>query len=523
MNKENTAFFFHPYFILSCICFVFYGVTLNSYFVADDFGFIHLFSKTNFSDWLSHFLSDYNQELWGKSLPELRPIEALTYMIDWKLWGVNPMGYHLSNLFLHILNTLLVWKIAEKLTKKAQVSLLAGILFAIHPTHIETVSWISGRNDLVVTLFCLISFYSFILFRAIQKTRYFIFSLFSLLLALFSKEMAICFPLLLLGYDYFVHSKGNHKVGLKHYRVHLVSFGILFAYLLIRLWVFGSFFGSWQNPEGLLSLSLLKTFLFNQIHFINLLVFPLNVFKTQVSDLVLILLLFVPSILGFIFYKDHFMKSFKDLGFYLIFYLDTFWYIVAVLPLLLAPPDVRYLYLVSVGFCILLPLILNQLLSKRLFIIVMSAYLIFMGSILTRENLRWNRAAKISKTMTEEITHPLVVDPKELKIILDPAYKLEGVHVWPWSLPYALMPPFTVINYYKFYTILENPRSYCCPSWNEDKVDVILEMKKNPQRVFHLIVDEDGKVHFSDRPLASKSVFPMIERFEGIAKRWWSR
>gem|GEM_PF-1334938 len=88
---------------------------------------------------------------------EYLPLRDLSYSINYALDGYNPRGYQATNLLFHIFNSLLVLLLAARLTGKPLLGGLAGLLFAIHPVHVEAVSWLSSRKDLLATFFVLLS------------------------------------------------------------------------------------------------------------------------------------------------------------------------------------------------------------------------------------------------------------------------------------------------------------------------------------------------------------------------------
>ncbi len=132
------------------------------------------------------------------------PIPLISFAIDYQLFKLNPKPYHIENLILHLICTLLVYLIFRKLKLKTLYAAFAALLFGIHPMRVESVAWITERKDLLFSIFylsALLSYESYIR-KEKGKFRYALLTLVFFILSLFSKIQAVTLPLSLLLLDY---------------------------------------------------------------------------------------------------------------------------------------------------------------------------------------------------------------------------------------------------------------------------------------------------------------------------------
>ena len=108
-----------------------------------------------------------NRFWFTKEAPDYWPVTNSTLWIEWRLWGLNPTGYHITNLVLHIVDSLLVWLVLRRL--RIPGAFLAALLFAVHPVNVESVAWIAQRKNVLALLFFLLSILWWL--KAEQGTR----------------------------------------------------------------------------------------------------------------------------------------------------------------------------------------------------------------------------------------------------------------------------------------------------------------------------------------------------------------
>ncbi|MGD0277304.1 MAG: tetratricopeptide repeat protein [Syntrophales bacterium] len=165
----------------------------------------------------------FSSELAGKS-GLWHPVTWLSLMLDYQIFGLNPHGYHLINLLLHIINTVLLFLIFHRMTKTLWQSAFVAVLFAIHPLHVESVAWIAERKDVLSSFFWMLTMGAYGYYvESPGFRRYFLVLLF-FVLGLMAKPMLITLPFVLLLLDYwplqrFQEITSAHKIQIEVYNL----------------------------------------------------------------------------------------------------------------------------------------------------------------------------------------------------------------------------------------------------------------------------------------------------------------
>jgi len=131
------------------------------------------------------------------------PLTSLSHMLDCQLFGLRPVWHHLTNLFFHIVNTLLLFAVLKAMTGALWPSAFVAAAFAIHPLHVEPVVWASSRKDVLSALFWLLTMAAYLYYVKTPNISRYLLTLLSFALALMAKPMVVTLPFVLLLLDYW--------------------------------------------------------------------------------------------------------------------------------------------------------------------------------------------------------------------------------------------------------------------------------------------------------------------------------
>ena len=131
------------------------------------------------------------------------PLTWLSHMLDCKLFGLAPSYHHLTNLLLHIANTLLLFAALKQMTSTIWRSAFVAALFAIHPLHVESVAWIAERKDVLSTFFWMLTMICYVQYVKRPSIASYLLTLLMFALGLMAKPMLVTLPFTLLLLDYW--------------------------------------------------------------------------------------------------------------------------------------------------------------------------------------------------------------------------------------------------------------------------------------------------------------------------------
>ena len=185
------------------------------------------------------FIQEINAQnlkiLFTKSLAaNYHPLTFISLAIDYAIGNGGPRAFHITNLAIHLLNSLLVFLLVYRLFKeKLIIAIVSALLFGIHPMHVESVAWITERKDVLYTFFFLLGLIAYLQFLRKEKFGGLLLVLALYTLSLLSKPAAVTFPLVLLLLDHFFKRGFGRKVLLE--KVPFFILAILFSLITIQI------------------------------------------------------------------------------------------------------------------------------------------------------------------------------------------------------------------------------------------------------------------------------------------------
>lgn len=385
-EKEKVLFIF---LILGCILTIIYFNSLQNKFVYDDAYIIvdNIFIKS--PKHLPKILTKDYFILSGEQ--SYRPVVTLSYFLDFYIWQLNPFGYHFTNLVLHIVNSQLVCYLTYLITGKLLFSFFASLVFATHPVQSEVVNAVSFREDLLAFLFFVLS----IIFFLKNSNKFIFLSYISYLFSLFSKEVSVTLPFIILLYVFLF----KKEIDKRNKVIILGYFLILLFYLMVRFKVMinpnaeivshlgGSFYTSILTQFSVI------------IEYLKLLFYPINlciiheikIIKSITDRIFITSFVILVSILALVIYKNNKIITFA-----------TFLFFITLLPTsniipIYSPMAERYLYLPIIGFCIILGYFFENAfaINKRLTILSFLITILSYSTTTYNRNFDWENNEKL--------------------------------------------------------------------------------------------------------------------------------
>lgn len=161
-----------------------------------------------------------------------RPLVMTSFWLDRKVWGPGPRGYHLTNILLNIIASVLVGLVLARLFPSFWPALLGGLAFALHPMHVESVAFVAGRTDVMMAMFTALAFLGLLRYRRRPTLASGALTAGAFALALLCKEAAILFPALAFLPGRRSQEPGGSKA--KTWMLTLALLAVALLYLAVR-------------------------------------------------------------------------------------------------------------------------------------------------------------------------------------------------------------------------------------------------------------------------------------------------
>lgn len=332
------------------------------------------------------------------------PLTSLSFAAEYHFWGYQPFYYHLNNLLLHLLVTALVFLFALRLAGSWIVAVIASLLFGIHPMHVESVAWITERKDVLYAFFYMLALLFYWSYLTSRRKVFYGLSLGCGLLSILAKPMALSLPLVLFALDWFYGRKLERKIFFDK-----ILFGLTIFPIAWLTYALNSRAVNIKFPEAILTwvwtfVFYIKKFIF-PFEFLPLyqLPNPVQITNPEFASAVFILITIIAVLI-------YFRKNRWLIFAFLFYFLSIFFLLRFDNSVDLCLVADRFMYLPSVGFCLLFAVCFQKLFvwAKNqngfwytALIIVLGGCFLFLGrttyqqsKIWGNEIVFWNRVIK---------------------------------------------------------------------------------------------------------------------------------
>ncbi|HEY5976087.1 MAG TPA: tetratricopeptide repeat protein [Geobacteraceae bacterium] len=323
------------------------------------------------------------------------PLQIVSYMLDYSLWGLDPRGFHLTNLLLHTLNGLLFYLLVFRLQGDRWWAMAAAGVFLCHPVQVESVAWVSQRKNLLAMGFFLLAFLAYVNYRGTGRAGWYWGSMGAFLLALLAKSVAVVFPLALVGYDLCFRGPTERRHWLRD-KLPFVGVALLAALLAVRSQA-SDFGGGLTAYHGGSPLITMLTMLPVLLSYLSLLFWPsrlaavyVPVMRTGLDGPVILALLVLCLLAGAGWFWAR-RGGRRDLAFWLGIFFVGLLPVSQIVPLVTLMND-RYLYFPMLGFAALVTAWPRPLLARlgpawRLPVVAVTLLLVTVLALATQRRL----------------------------------------------------------------------------------------------------------------------------------------
>ncbi len=243
-KSKNRILF---YIIIALAAFAVYANSLSNEFVFDDESVVQGDPSITSLSNLPAFFS--GQQGFHKVIGRYyRPVVSASYTIDCSLYGLKPLGFHFTNVLIHVINSLLFFYLLTLMftgteTKCKNYAILlvplgiGAVLFAVHPIHTEAVAWVSGRTDSLCFTFFAAAFILYLKYSDSNKILHLCLCFFLYIFALLTKEMAITLPVVIILYDFIFKGLRSKEKLVPKINIYILFAVVSVLYMVWRWYV----------------------------------------------------------------------------------------------------------------------------------------------------------------------------------------------------------------------------------------------------------------------------------------------
>lgn len=357
---QETNDYLLLYVILALVAFAVYANSLSYEFVFDDDSVVQGDeSLTKLSNIPKYFTGEQGfHKVIGRYY---RPVVSASYNIDYALWGLKPFGFHLTNVLIHVINTLLFFRLlllmftGSRSKFKVYSIFIGAVLFAVHPIHTEAVAWVSGRTDSLSCTFFFASFIFYFKYSSNESVKNLSLALVFYFIALLSKEMAITLPVVIILYDLVVNRLSIKDMFKQKQKVYFAFILLSVLYLILRWAVLrdvpqrSSYFYFYGKDFATAFFTMLQTV----PYYFKLAVFPSGMlyhysgylpYVSSISEITVIFAVAFLLVIGFIIF--YLYKKLPVVSYSLMFFFVTLLPVLNIVPTMNFMAD-RFLYIPS--------------------------------------------------------------------------------------------------------------------------------------------------------------------------------
>ncbi|MGP0628734.1 hypothetical protein ACTRW9_03415 [Nitrospina sp. 32_T5] len=363
------------------------------------------------------------------------PVYVLSYVLDYQLWGMNPAGFHFGNVLLHTVNSLLVFHLVRAMTKRHDLAWVTGLLFAVHPVHVESVAWATSRKDTLSLFLALLSMLVYWIGAGKGARKYAVCaagSIVFLMLGMMTKPTVAVVPGMILFADLLFGRRPFPRKRIVGFQT--VAWGAVLVFVAATY----SMTVGIAVKETIHFTPLQHVSLFFDLYasFIKIILFPVNLcalYLIEVKDRFdpLTLVLFIPGLLFLVGWMlveikrcvvdaDRARRYGPEVWGAVVFFAGLLPY-TNIMPRTIYLAD-RYLYLPSIGFCLIAASILLRIPVVRLRLAGIIMVVVLYGALTVERVPVWQN----SVTLWSDVTKKTDMDADRQHVLMARAYGFEG-------------------------------------------------------------------------------------------------